>query len=101
MTNILIVAANGQLARKTTELLLEGTDAHLTLYLRRAYPVLNPDPARVTIIEGDALDRAKLKVAMAAQDVVYVSLAGQVAHQARVIVESMLSCGLKRLSFIS
>ena len=101
MTNVLILGANGQLARNTTKFLLERTDAHLTLYLRRADRLRNPDPARVTIIEGDVLDRETLAVAMAAQDVVYANLAGQMAQQARVIVEAMQSCGLKRLIFIS
>ena len=101
MTNVLILGANGQLARNTTKFLLERTDAHLTLYLRRAERLRNPDPARVTIIEGDVLDRATLEVAMAAQDVVYANLAGQMAQQARVIVEAMQSSGLKRLIFIS
>ena len=101
MTNVLILGANGQLARNTTKFLLERTDAHLTLYLRRAERLHNPDPARVTIIEGDVLDRETLVGAMAAQDVVYANLAGQMAQQARVIVEAMQSRGLKRLIFIS
>jgi uncharacterized protein YbjT (DUF2867 family) len=101
MTNVLILGANGQLARNTTKFLLERTDAHLTLYLRRAERLRNPDPTRVTIIEGDVLDRAKLELAMSAQDVVYANLAGPMAQQARVIVEAMRNCGLKRLIFIS
>lgn len=38
---------------------------------------------------------------MAAQNVVYANLAGQMAQQARVIVEAMQNSGLKRLTFIS
>lgn len=101
MTNVLILGANGQLARNTTRYLLNHTDAHLTLYLRRAERLRNPDPARVTIIEGDVLDQAKLETAMAAQDIVYANLAGQMAEQARVVVSAMQACGLKRLIFIS
>ena len=89
MTNILILGANGQLARNTTRLLLEKTDADLTLYLRRAaaWPIL--DPARVRIIEGDVLDTAALRAAMQGQDVVYANLAGDMARQARTIVDAM------------
>jgi hypothetical protein len=36
MTNVLILGANGQLARNTTRWFLQSTDARLTLYLRRA-----------------------------------------------------------------
>ena len=36
MFKVLILLANGQLARHTTTMFLERTDARLTLYLRRA-----------------------------------------------------------------
>jgi len=36
MTNVLILGANGQIAREATRLFLEQTDARLTLYLRNA-----------------------------------------------------------------
>jgi len=36
MTKVLILGANGQLARNTTRVFLENTDVTLTLYLRRA-----------------------------------------------------------------
>jgi uncharacterized protein YbjT (DUF2867 family) len=101
MTKILILGANGQLARNTTQFLLERTDASLTLYLRRAKRLQNPNPARVTIVEGDVLDRATLEAAMAGQDVVYANLAGAMAQQAGVIVDAMNATGLRRLIFIS
>lgn len=47
MTNILILGANGQLARNTTCVFLAHTDARLRLYLRRAKRLKNPDPSRV------------------------------------------------------
>lgn len=53
MTNILILGANGQLARSTTRVLIRDTDAKLTLYLRRAQRLTNPDPSRVTIVESE------------------------------------------------
>lgn len=57
MTNVLILGANGQLARNTTRYLLEHTAARLRLYLRRASRLKNPDAQRVEIVEGDVLDR--------------------------------------------
>jgi uncharacterized protein YbjT (DUF2867 family) len=101
MTRILILGANGQLARNTTRLLLENTDVQLTLYLRRAKRLTNPDPARVRIVEGDVLDAAGLREAMKGQDVVYANLAGDMARQARSIIDAMHDAGLKRLIFIS
>ncbi len=101
MTNVLILGANGGLARHTTQVFLDTTDAALTLYLRRASRLKNPDPSRVKIVEGDVLDLATLKAAMRGQDVVYANLSGDMAGQARTIVEAMGAAGLKRLIFIS
>ena len=101
MTRVLILGANGQLARHTTRFFLNRTDAHLTLYLRQASRLRNPDPARVTMVEGDVLDRKALISAMQCQDVVYANLAGKMAQQAEVIVDAMQYTGLKRLIFIS
>jgi uncharacterized protein YbjT (DUF2867 family) len=101
MTRVLILGAHGQLARHTAPFFLERTDAHLTLYLRRASRLKNPDPERVAVVEGDVLDRNTLLAAMQGQDVVYANLAGAMAQQARAIVDAMHATGLKRLIFVS
>lgn len=67
MTKILILGANGQLARNTTRVLLRDTDAKLTLYLRRASRLTDPDPARLAIVDGDVLSLPTLKAAMKGQ----------------------------------
>lgn len=97
---VLVLSANGQVARHTTPVLLEA-GAELTLFLRRSGRLANPDPARVRIVEGDVLDPVALKAAMQGQDVVYANLAGEMAAQARAIVDAMQETGLKRLIFIS
>jgi len=101
MTRVLILGANGQLARNTTRVFLEKTDVTLTLYLRRASRLRNPDPGRVKIVEGDVLDSGPLRAAMQGQDVVYANLAGDMAPQARAIPDAMHALGLKRLIFVS
>ncbi len=101
MTRVLILGANGQLARNTTRVFLRDTDAKLTPYLRRASRLRNPDPARVTIVEGDVLDTAHLEVAMRGQDVVYANLAGDMKRQAESILAAMRGAGVKRLVFTS
>jgi uncharacterized protein YbjT (DUF2867 family) len=73
----------------------------LTLYLRRAKRLSNPDPARVSIVEGDVLDQTMLEAAMRGQDVVYANLAGDMAAQSGTIIAAMKAVGLKRLIFIS
>ena len=101
MTRVLIPGANAQVARHATASFLEASDAELTLYLRQASRLKNPDPHRATIVEGDVLDRAALSQAMNDQDVVFASLAGNMAEQASAIVAAMNEAGLKRLIFIS
>lgn len=100
MTKILILGANGQIARVATKLLLESTNAHLTLYLRSAKR-LQATSDRVTVTDGDVTDREKLEAAMVGQDVVYANLSGDMEKQARVIVNAMKACAVKRLIFIS
>ena len=101
MTRVLILGAHGQLARHTTPFFLKRTNAYLTLYLRRVSRLKNPDPERVTVVEGDVLDRNTLLAAMRGQDVVYANLAGAMAQQARAIVDAMHAMGLRRLIFVS
>lgn len=101
MTNVLILGANGHLARNTTPFFLKHPDIRLTLYLRRANRLINPDSSRVTIVEGDVLDAETLKAAMQGQDVVYANLSGAMEQQARSIVDIMHATGLRRLIFIS
>ncbi len=101
MTRILVIGANGQLARNTTPFLLGYPDVELTLYLRRASRLENPDPARVQIIDGDATNVPALTTAMAGVDVVYANLAGDMKRQAKCIVQAMKASGVRRLIFIS
>ncbi|WP_250528481.1 NAD(P)H-binding protein [Caballeronia sp. GAWG2-1] len=98
---ILILGANGGLARNTTRVLLKRADVELTLYLRQAKRLKNPVPDRVTIIEGDVIDTAALQDAMQRQDVVYANLSGDMARQVESIIDAMHAVGLKRLIFIS
>lgn len=60
MTNVLVLGANGKLARNTTRVFLRDTDARLTLHLRQAGRLANPDPQRVAVMEGDVLSTPRL-----------------------------------------
>jgi saccharopine dehydrogenase-like NADP-dependent oxidoreductase len=101
LTNVLILGANGSLARVATELFLNETDAQLTLYLRNPRRQNNIPSNRVRVIEGDVLDSETLKEAMIGQDVVYANLAGNMEQMAKTIVEAMNATGIKRLIWIS
>lgn len=102
MTNILVIGAHGQIARVATGLLLDRTDAHLTLYLRRASRLDRlAAHSRIDIVEGDATDAAALEQAMAGHDIVYANLSGDMARQAKAIIAAMQKTGVRRLIFIS
>jgi len=101
-TRVLILGANGQIARVATRLFLEETDSELTLYLRKPKRMgALPGDGRVRIVEGDVLDEATLEGAMTGQDVVYANLSGKMGAQARVIVRTMERLSLQRLIFVS
>jgi uncharacterized protein YbjT (DUF2867 family) len=101
MTNVLILGANGSLARVAIDMFLKETDAQLTLYLRNSRRLRNIDSNRVRVIEGDVMEFEKLKEAMIGQDVVYANLAGNLEQMAKTIVEAMDATGVKRLIWIS
>lgn len=101
MPNILILGANGNLARVCTRYFLEHSDAKLSLYLRNSARLSNPNAERCHILEGDVLDQVSLAKAMQDQDVIIASLNGDLKAQAKSIIETMHKTGLKRLIFIS
>ena len=101
MTKILILGANGQIARLATALFLKHPDVHLTLFPRQPERLRGLPSDRAQVIEGDVLDRKVLEAAMVGQDVVYANLAGLLEQMARSIVQAMNANGLRRLIFIS
>jgi uncharacterized protein YbjT (DUF2867 family) len=101
MNNVLILGANGSIARVATGLFLRETDARLTLYLRNVRKLKNVDPNRTHVIEGDVVDTNKLKEAVRGQDVVYANLAGDLEQMAKVVVRAMRETAVRRLIWIS
>ncbi|WP_138751973.1 NAD(P)H-binding protein [Paenibacillus sinopodophylli] len=101
MRKILILGANGSIARVAIDLFLRNMDVQLTLFVRNAGKLRNIDTNCVHIIEGDVLDSDKLKSAMSEQDVVYANLAGSLEQMAINVVQAMNATGVKRLIFIS
>lgn len=102
MTRVLVLGAHGQIARIAIRLLLETTDAQLTLYLRnsRRLNALEGND-RVRLVDGDVLDAATLDAAVAGQDIVYANLSGAMDRQAQSIVAAMKKAGVRRLIFVS
>ena len=103
-TQILIIGANGSVAKVATQGFLVGTNANLKLFLRnsaRLAEMAKQNPSRITLIEGNALDINALKKAMQGVNVVYANLAGDLGAMAKAITQSMREVGVKRLIWIS
>ncbi len=102
MTKVLILGANGHVARHAIDLFLNETDAQLTLYLRNSGRLNIVDPARERVIEGDVNDFARLKEAMAGQDVVNANLGGSdIVQKTQNMIEAMNAMNVKRGIFIN
>lgn len=77
MKNVLILGANGQIARIVAKRLLsEQDDVQLTLYLRKSHRVddlVAMNPARVRTVDADIHDQEMLDKAVQGQDIVFIS----------------------------
>lgn len=77
MKNVLILGANGQIARIVAKRLLsEQDDVQLTLYLRKSHRVddlVAINPARVRTVDADIHDQEMLDKAVQGQDIVFIS----------------------------
>ncbi|WP_461244852.1 SDR family oxidoreductase [Secundilactobacillus muriivasis] len=102
MANVLVLGANGKIAKLAEAQLLVETDHRLTLFLRRANRLTISNPDREQVIDGDVLDQAQLEKAMANQDIVYANLGNRdIERQAQTVVAAMKATGVKRLIWIS
>lgn len=101
MQKVLILGANGGIARVAIDIFLRQTNVQLTLYLRNARRLKHLESDRIKVIEGNVLNLDELKNAMAQQDVVYANLAGPLKQMAETIVAAMHATRLRRLIFIS
>ncbi len=100
MTNVLIIGANGRIARLVRHGLLAKTnEVHVTAYLRHASRITDSDVE--TVIEGDVFDQESLHNAMAGQDIVYANLSGRMADMATLIINEMVSNHVKRLIWVT
>lgn len=102
MTNVLILGANGQVARHAINIFLNETDAKLTLYLRNSNRLKIVDSNREHVIEGDVNDCERLKEVMMGQDVVYANLGGSdIVQKTQNIIAAMKAMDVKRGIFIN
>ncbi len=101
MAKVLILGANGQIARHVARTLREQGGARMTLFLRDATRALATAGDGTRVFEGDVMDPLMLEAAMDGQDLVYANLSGAVDLQAEAVLAAMRRTGLKRLIFAS
>jgi uncharacterized protein YbjT (DUF2867 family) len=102
MKKILILGANGQIAKEAIEMFLAQEDIELTLYLRNSKRLKYlENNSRVYIVDGDISNLKELENSMQDKDIVYANLAGSLENHAKNIITAMNKTGLKRLIFIS
>lgn len=101
MKNVLVLGANGLIAKEAIKLFLEEANIKLTLFLRRANRLKSlENNSQICIVEGDVLNFSDLEKVMQNQDVVYANLSGDLENHAKNIVKAMKNKGLQRLIFI-
>lgn len=100
---LLVLAANGQIARiVTNRILTESTfkEIELTLVLRQAsrLAVLADNP-RVTIVEGDLTDEALINRVVVGQDFVYIAVVdhGVTNATTKHVIQAMQANGVTRV----
>jgi uncharacterized protein YbjT (DUF2867 family) len=101
MKKVLILGANGQIAKHVIDFLLKEPDIQLTLFLRNSQRLNHLKSEKARITEGDVLDEKKLKDEISGHDVVYANLEGEMDRFAENIVKAMKETGVKRLIFIT
>jgi uncharacterized protein YbjT (DUF2867 family) len=101
MRNLLILGANGQIARWVIKALADDPAVRQTLLVRDAKKLAGDEPANARVVIGNVLDKKLLKSAVAGQDLVYANLTGvDLDKQAQAVIAAMQASGVKRLVFV-
>jgi len=101
MTKVLILGANGKIAKWFVSMLANRNDIQQSLFVRDPGKLSYELPANAQVIVGDALNRKGLYAAIKGHDIVYANLAGEVDVQAQNIVIEMVKAGVTRLIFVN
>lgn len=101
MKKILVLGANGQIARWVVDDLERRPDIALTLLVRNPKRLTGREPFNSRAVIGDVLDKELLRQAMNGQDAVYANLTGDdLDKQAMAVIAAMKSAKINRLIFV-
>lgn len=102
MKRVLILGANGKIARIVEKRLLNNPEYQLTLVLRNAQRLDSLKIANnVNIIEGNVSDKHLLETVLNNQDIVYANLNGNMEKWAKNIIETMQDRNVNNLIWIT
>ena len=98
---ILLLGASGSLGSYVIDELLSVEDVNLRLYARDIKKLENFRSDKTTLMQGDVLDKARLKEVLNGVDSVYAGLAGSLEAMASSLVSAMKETEVKRLVWIT
>lgn len=100
---VLILGANGRIARQAEKIFLSTTEDKLVYFLRDSQRLSDEASERVTVVEGDASKEDEIVKAIRDNHVtaVYVNLAGDMEAFTRNVIAAMDETGVSRLVFIA
>ncbi|WP_125589238.1 NAD(P)H-binding protein [Companilactobacillus jidongensis] len=101
MENILLIGASGSIGSVVRRDLLSSSENHLTLFVRDPSRLGDIDESRETVIAGDATKMDDLNVAVENQDVVFISVTGELPLITQNVVDAMHNNEVKRVILIS
>ena len=97
---VLIIGATGSIGSKVRKTLLQTTNYKLTLFSSSAGS-LPVTPNREIGVSGNVMNKNDLMRVIPNQEAVFAALSGDLGRMARSIVDTMRSCGVRRIIFIS
>ena len=97
---VLIIGATGSIGSKVRKTLLQTTNYKLTLFSSSAGS-LQVTSGREVAVSGNVMNKNDLMKVIPNQDAVFASLSGDLGSMAKSIVDTMKSCGVRRIIFIS
>ena len=97
---VLIIGATGSIGSKVRKTLLQTTNYKLTLFSSSAgnLPITTN---REIGVSGNVMNKNDLMKVIPNQDAVFAALSGDLGGMARNILDTMKSCGVRRIIFIS
>lgn len=101
MRRVLILGANGAVAKAAINSFLENTNYTLRLFLRDANRLPDYASDRIRVREGDATNYEDVEKSMDDVDFVVASLSGELDKEATVIAKAMTNKNVKRLVFVT